>query len=90
MASMSCCKTWASPPFDPCGPYLVFLITSKGSITNANGIKFYRAPRWAPNVFVRLTSGKLDGQAPFLFCLLLVHWNNASLRQRGLYLLITL
>ena len=41
MASMSCCKTGASIPLDPCGPCLVFLITSGGSITNVDGIKFY-------------------------------------------------
>ena len=43
MASMSCYKTGASLPSDPCGPCLVFLITSEGSITNADGIKFYQA-----------------------------------------------
>jgi len=50
MASMSCCKTGALLPLNPYGPCLVFLITLKGSITNADGIKFYRAPQWAPNV----------------------------------------
>ena len=50
MASMSCCKTGASPPSNPCGPCLVFLITSEESITNADGIKFYRIPQCAPNV----------------------------------------
>ena len=50
MASMSYCKTGASLPSEPCRPCLVFLITSESSITNADGIKFYHAPRWAPNV----------------------------------------
>ena len=52
MTSMSCCKAGASLPLDPSGPCLDFLITSKGSITNVDGIRFYRAPRWAPNVLV--------------------------------------
>jgi len=33
-----------------------------------------------------LTSGRLDGQALLLICLLLTDWNNAPLRQRGLFL----
>jgi len=50
MVSMSCCESGASLPSYPCGACLVFLITSEGSNTKADGIKFYRAPRWAPNV----------------------------------------
>ena len=42
MTSMSCCKTGESLPSDPCKPYLLFLITLEGSITNADQIKFYR------------------------------------------------
>jgi len=50
MASMSYCKAGVSFPSDPSGPCLVFLITSEGSITNVDEIRFYRAPQWAPNV----------------------------------------
>jgi len=50
--SMSCCKVVASLPSDPYGPCLVFIIKSEISNTNVDGIKFYQAPRWAPNVLV--------------------------------------
>ena len=52
MTSMSCCKVGTSLPSDPSGPCLVFLITSQGSIANVDGIMFYQAPQWAPNVLV--------------------------------------
>ena len=52
VASMSCCKMGESLPSDLYGPCLVFLIMLEGSIMNADGIVFYRAPRWAPNVLV--------------------------------------
>jgi len=50
MVSMSWCKTGALLPSYPYWPCLVFLITSGGSITNVDEIKFYWAPCWAPNV----------------------------------------
>jgi len=67
MASMSCCKAGASLPSDSNRPCLVFLITLEGSVGNVDGINFYRAPRWAPNVLVGL-----NGQSPLLICLQLV------------------
>ena len=45
MDSMSCCKARASLPLDPNRPCLVFLIMSEGSVTNVDGIKYYRAAR---------------------------------------------
>ena len=65
MASMSCCKIGASLPSDSCGPCLVFLITLEGSITNADGIKFYRALQWAPNVLANWPSVGLNGEIRF-------------------------
>ena len=89
MASMSCCKTGASLPSDPCGPCLVFLITSKGSITNKDEIKFYR-PHDGRQMILLVDLSWIGWRVALLVCLLLVHLNNASLGQRGLYLLITL
>jgi len=50
MISIRCCRVRASFPSDPSGPCLVFLITSENSNTTVDGIRFYRAPWWVPNV----------------------------------------
>jgi len=50
MVSIICCKTGTSPSPYPSSPALVFLITSEGLVVNMDGIRFYRALRWEPNV----------------------------------------
>ena len=51
MASIFRCKAGASPPSDPFVLCVVLLITLDCSAVNAGGFKYYRAPRWVPNVF---------------------------------------
>jgi len=60
---MSCYKMGESLPSDPCGPCLVFLITSEGSIMNADGIKFYR-PHGGRQMFLPIELG-LNGWTNF-------------------------
>jgi len=67
MASMTCCKARASLPLNPSRPCLVFLITSKGSVSNVDEIKFYQAPRWAPNVLVGWPQTNWVGKLLFWF-----------------------
>ena len=74
-------------PLGPSGPCLVFLITSENSSTFMGGIRFYRAPRWAPNVLVGWLVPLLPLVTSFspvclfknLFYLLLL-WNVAPLK----------
>ena len=89
MASIICCKVEASPPSDPCIPCLMIFITSNCLDVNAGGVKFYRAPRWAPNglaYWPRPDLEELQTEATFLGML-----NRAedALWRRGLHLLIT-
>jgi len=89
MASMSCCKTGASLPLDPCGSCLVFLIPSEGSFTNADGIKYYR-PHGGCQMFWSVDL-RLDWMESFASSLSpLGALEQHSAETKGLYLLITL
>ena len=48
--SISCCRSGASFASSPSGTCLVFLTSLENSHTTVDGIKFYRAPRWASNL----------------------------------------
>ena len=59
MVSMICCKVGSLVPSHPSGPCLVFLITSENSNTTVDGIRFYRAPWWVPNVLTSWLSRRM-------------------------------